>query len=191
MVVKKKSVKKKISTTKKKTNKKVTKKVAKKSGGKEPDLPKEGSKAPVFSTMDQEGNKIKSSDFSGKKNIVLYFYPKDLTPGCTVEACNFRDDYAALKKAGAVVLGVSPDTAKLHQKFIDKHQLPFPLLMDEDKKICEKYGVWVEKSMYGRKYMGVLRATFLIDKKGRIAKVWPKVNVKEHSQEVLSALKEL
>lgn len=195
-VVKKKSAKK--AATKKKVAKKKTtaKKVSKKTTPSKsvelfPGMPSEGKKAPAISTKDHKGKGVKLADYVGKKKVVLYFYPKDLTPGCTVEACNFRDDYSAIKKAGAVVLGVSPDSAKLHQKFIDKHELPFQLLMDEEKKICEKYGVWVEKSMYGRKYMGVQRATFVIAKDGKIAKVWPKVNVKTHSEEVLETLKGL
>jgi len=188
---------KKVKKATKKAAKKTTKKVAKKAVMKTTKkvaaskMPTAGKKAPAISTKDHKGKAVKLSDFVGKKKVVLYFYPKDLTPGCTVEACNFRDDYSELKKAGAVVLGVSPDSAKLHQKFIDKYELPFQLLMDEDKKICEKYGVWVEKNMYGRKYMGVQRATFVIAKNGKIAHVWPKVNVKTHSEEVLEVLKEV
>jgi peroxiredoxin Q/BCP len=119
----------------------------------------------------------------------LYFYPKDNTPGCTVEACSFRDEQAALKKAGAVVLGVSPDSAASHQKFATKHSLSFPLLVDEGHAVAEKYGAWGEKSLYGRKFLGIIRSTFLIDPKGRIAHVWPKVRVDGHVEQVVEALK--
>ena len=135
--------------------------------------------------------KIALKDYSGKKHVVLYFYPKDDTSGCTKEACGFRDAMARLTKRGAVVLGVSPDDVKAHQRFIEKHELNFVLLADTEKKVCEAYGVWKQKSMYGRKYMGVERSTFLIDKSGRIAAVWPKVKVNGHVDEVVSALSEL
>jgi len=149
-----------------------------------------GDKAPQFTLNDGDGNKIKLSDFKGKK-VVLYFYPKDLTPGCTIEACAFRDDVGALKKLGAVVLGVSADSEKTHQKFTTKHSLNFPLLADVDHQMSEQYGAWQEKSMYGRKYWGIARITYLIDEKGKIAKVWPKVKPAEHSQEVIEAIKSL
>lgn len=150
---------------------------------------KEGSKAPDFTAKDQNGNKIKLSDFRGQK-VVLYFYPKDDTPGCTKEACSFRDAYSVFKKKGIKVLGVSVDDEKSHQKFIEKYKLPFDLIADTDKKIVEKYGVWGEKSMYGKKYMGTLRKTFLIDENGKIVKIFDKVNVSEHADEVLKAFEE-
>lgn len=145
---------------------------------------KAGDIAPDFSVSDQNGNSIKLSDFIGKK-VVLYFYPKDNTPGCTAEACNLRDNYKALQKAGYEILGVSKDGEKSHQKFIDKHELPFTLLADEEKEIHEKYGTWVEKSMYGRKYMGTARVTFLIDEKGKIEKIIEKVKTKDHTAQIL------
>ncbi len=147
---------------------------------------KEGDKAPAFTMEDQDGKPVKLSDFKGKR-VVLYFYPKDNTPGCTTEACAFRDDYAKLKKK-AVVLGVSPDSAASHQKFVAKYSLPFPLLVDEGHAVAEKFGAWGEKSLYGRKFMGIIRSTFLIGKDGKIEKVWPKVKVAGHNDEVLEAL---
>jgi|SRR5690242_8400147 len=146
-----------------------------------------GDKAPAFSTTDQDGKPVKLSDYKGKK-IVLYFYPKDDTPGCTKEACHFRDAWPKLRKKKVEVLGVSVDDAKSHRKFIDKFSLPFTLLADTDKKIVKDYGVWGEKSMYGRKYMGTNRVTYLIDEKGKIAAVWPKVKVDDHVDEVLEAV---
>jgi len=148
----------------------------------------EGAKAPAFSMKDHSGKTVKLSDFSGKQ-VVLYFYPKDMTSGCTVEACAFRDEHSKLQKAGAVVLGVSPDSEKSHQKFIDKYDLPFPLLVDADHAIAEKYGAWGEKSLYGRKYLGIIRSTFLIGPDGKVKKVWPKVKVNGHAEEVLEAVK--
>ena len=147
----------------------------------------EGEKAPDFKAKDQNGNVVSLKDFIGKK-VVLYFYPEDDTPTCTVEACNLRDNYAALKKAGLVVLGVSPDDKKKHKKFEEKYNLPFTLLEDPDKKIIDKYGVWGEKNMYGRKYMGLLRTTFLIDEKGVIIKIFKKPKSKIHSEEILKVL---
>jgi len=149
-----------------------------------------GDKAPTFMLNDADGNKVKLADFKGKK-VVLYFYPKDLTPGCTIEACAFRDDIGAIKKLGAVVLGVSADSEKTHQKFRAKHDLNFPLLADVDHEVSEKYGAWQEKSMYGKKYWGIARITYLIDENGKIAKVWPKVKPDGHSQEVIEAIKSL
>jgi len=146
-----------------------------------------GDKAPAFSTTDQDGKPVKLSDYKGKK-VVLYFYPKDDTPGCTKEACNFRDAWPKLRKKKVEVLGVSVDDAKSHRKFIDKFSLPFTLLADTDRKIVNDYGVWGEKSMYGRKYMGTNRVTYLIDEKGKIAAVWPKVKVDDHVDEVLEAV---
>src|SRR4029078_12457421 len=149
-----------------------------------------GDKAPKFTLNDGDGNKIKLSDFKGKK-VVLYFYPKDLTPGCTIEACAFRDDFGAIKKLGAVVLGVSADTEKTHQKFTAKPSLNFPLVADVNHEMSEKYGAWQEKSMYGRKYWGIARITYIIDENGKIAKVWPKVKASGHSQEVIEAIKSM
>ena len=150
---------------------------------------KEGNKAPDFTALNQDGSKIKLSSFKGKKNIVLYFYPKDMTPGCTTEACDFRDRYKKFK--GAEILGVSIDSPERHQKFIAKYDLPFPLISDTDHKVVNKYKVWQEKSLYGKKFMGIVRSTFIIDKSGVIRKIFPKVKVKGHSEEVLAALKEL
>src|SRR5882672_1855105 len=144
-----------------------------------------GAKAPDFNTIDQSGNKITLKDFRGKK-VVLYFYPKDDTPGCTKEACAFRDHFAEFKKLGVEVLGVSVDTEKSHKSFAEKFKLPFKLLADTDKKIVNAYGVWGEKSMYGRKYMGTNRVTYLIDETGRIAAVFPKVKPEEHAEEILA-----
>jgi peroxiredoxin Q/BCP len=148
----------------------------------------EGQKAPDFKAKDQNGNNISLSDFSGK-DVILYFYPKDDTPGCTAEACSFRDNYQSLLKDGFEVLGVSIDNEKSHQKFITKYDLPFPLIADTEKEIVEAYGVWVEKSMYGKKYMGVARKTFIIDKNGIIRKIIDKVDTKNSSEQVLEALK--
>lgn len=150
---------------------------------------KEGSKAPDFTAKDQNGNTVKLSKLKGQK-VVLYFYPKDDTPGCTKEACSFRDSFSLFTKKGIKVLGVSIDDEKSHQKFIEKYNLPFDLLADTEKKIVEKYGVWGEKSMYGKKYMGTLRKTFLIDENGKIVKIFDKVNVSEHADEVLKAFEE-
>lgn len=150
---------------------------------------KEGSKAPDFTAVDQDGNKVKLSSFKGKKNVVLYFYPKDMTPGCTTEACDFRDLHNKFKHTQ--VLGVSVDSPERHQKFIEKYELPFTLISDEDKKVVQKYGVWQEKKLYGKTFMGIVRSTFLIDKEGVVRKVWPKVKVKGHAEEVLESLKEL
>jgi len=149
---------------------------------------KEGDKAPEFTVATGDGSTVKLSDFKGK-HVVLYFYPKDDTPGCTKEACAFRDNYSALKKKGAVVLGVSTDSVKSHAKFAENFKLPFTLLADEEKAIVNAYGVWGEKSFMGRKYMGTLRSTFLIGPDGKIQKIWPKVSPEEHAQEVLDALK--
>jgi peroxiredoxin Q/BCP len=150
-------------------------------------IPQAGSQAPDFQLSDQSGKTVSLSQLSGK-NVVLYFYPKDDTPGCTVEACNFRDEHSALEKAGAVVLGVSPDSMKSHQRFATKFNLPFPLLVDEGHKVADAYGVWGEKTNYGRTYMGITRATFLIDPQGKVKHVWPKVKVNGHVSEVLSML---
>jgi peroxiredoxin Q/BCP len=150
---------------------------------------KEGNKAPDFSATDQNGNKVKLSSFKGKKNVVLYFYPKDMTPGCTTEACDFRDQLKKFK--GTEILGVSIDSPERHQKFIEKYDLPFTLISDVDQKVVNKYGVWQGKKLYGRKFMGIVRSTFIIDKAGVVRKIFPKVKVKGHIDEVLEALKEL
>ncbi|GAB2629971.1 thioredoxin-dependent thiol peroxidase [Belliella aquatica] len=143
-----------------------------------------GNLAPQFESKDQNGNVIMLSDFKGKK-VVLYFYPKDNTPGCTAQACNLRDNYEALQKAGYVVLGISSDSQKSHQKFIEKQELPFSLIADEDKTVHEAFGTWVEKSMYGRKYMGTARTTFIIDEEGKIEEIIEKVKTKEHTNQIL------
>lgn len=150
----------------------------------------EGKKAPAFSLKSQDGKTVKLSDFAGKP-VVLYFYPKDNTPGCTTEACDFRDQHSKLEKAGAVVLGVSPDKETTHAKFAGKYGLPFTLLADPEHEVAEKYGSWGEKSLYGRKFMGIIRSTFLIGGDGKVAKVWPKVKVAGHVDEVLEAVKSL
>ena len=144
----------------------------------------EGTAAPDFSSKDQNGQSIKLSDFRGKK-VILFFYPKDNTPGCTKEACAYRDASQNFEANNTVILGVSPDNEKSHKKFIDKFDLPFQLLCDTDKDICEAYGVWVEKSMYGKKYMGVERSTFLIDEDGNLAAVRRKVKPEPHVAEML------
>lgn len=146
---------------------------------------KVGDKAPEIISKDQNGAEIKLSSFLGKK-VALYFYPKDDTPGCTAEACNLRDNYGELKAKGFEILGVSIDSEKSHKKFIEKFSLPFPLIADVDKKVVEDYGVWVEKSMYGKKYMGTARVTFLIDEKGIISKIIDKVDTKEHTSQILA-----
>lgn len=150
---------------------------------------KEGDKAPDFSLPATNGQQVSLSDFRNKNNVVLYFYPKDDTPGCTVEACGFKDEIHSFILRNAVVIGVSPDPIKSHEKFIMKYDLPFLLASDEDKKTCQAYGVWVNKSMYGREYMGVDRKTFLVGKDGRIIKVFSKVKPNGHNHEVLDALK--
>jgi len=154
-------------------------------------LLKIGNKAPAINLPASNGKMVSLNDFKGKKHVVLYFYPKDDTPGCTVEACGFRDQIELIKKQNAVVLGVSPDGAEKHKKFIGKFNLPFLLLSDEEKKTCQDYDVWVEKSMYGRKYMGVARRTFVITKDLKIEKIFEKVKPKEHADEVLTFLESL
>jgi len=146
---------------------------------------KPGLKAPDFKVNDQDGKPVSLSQFKGKK-VVLYFYPKDQTPGCTAEACNLRDNYKLLQKKGYVVLGVSTDSEKSHQKFIEKQNLPFQLLADTEKEIHTKYGTWVEKSMYGRKYMGTARVTFIINESGVIEEVIEKVDTKNHTAQIVS-----
>ena len=147
---------------------------------------KEGSAAPAFKTTDANGEAVSLKDLRGQK-VVLYFYPKDDTPGCTKEACSFRDAFSQFKKKGIAVLGVSPDKEASHQKFITKYKLPFTLLADADRSIAEAYGVWGEKKFMGRTYMGVHRTTFLIDEKGKIKKIFEKVKPEDHASEVLQA----
>jgi peroxiredoxin Q/BCP len=147
----------------------------------------EGDPAPAFSAATNGGGKVSLADFKGQ-SVILYFYPRDDTPGCTKEACAFRDHFADFKKRGAVVLGVSVDPMKAHDKFVEKYKLPFALLADEDKKIVQAYGVWGQKSFLGKQYMGTHRVTFLIGPDGRIKKIWPKVKPEEHADEVLAAL---
>jgi peroxiredoxin Q/BCP len=151
---------------------------------------KVGDKAPAFKLKNQNGEIISLSDLKGKP-VVLYFYPKDDTSGCTKEACNFRDEFPKFGKLKAEIIGVSADSVESHRKFADKYKLPFNLLADEKKEIVEKYGVWKEKNMYGRKYMGIERTTFIIDADGKINKIFPKVKVDDHNKEVMDALKEL
>ena len=151
------------------------------------DWPLEGAKAPAFTLTADDGSKVKLTDLKGSP-VVLYFYPADDTPGCTKEACAFRDHFGAFKKKGAVVLGVSIDPVKAHDKFVRKYKLPFTLLADEDRKIVEAYGVWGQKSFMGRKYLGTFRVTFLIGPDGVIRKIWLSVKPEEHAAEVLAAL---
>ena len=143
-----------------------------------------GNKAPYFESINQNGDKVKLSDFIGKK-VVLYFYPRDNTPGCTAQACNLKDNYKTLQKNGYTILGISKDSPKSHQKFINKFDLPFDLIADEDQNVHMKYGTWIEKSMYGKNYMGTARWTFLIDEKGNIENIIQKVKTKEHTSQIL------
>jgi thioredoxin-dependent peroxiredoxin len=149
-----------------------------------------GKKAPAFSLKDDSGRTVKLGEFAGKY-VVLYFYPKDDTPGCTKEACSFRDRHAKLEAAGAVVLGVSPDNEPRHAKFKEKYQLPFTLLADAEHSVAEKYGAWGEKHNYGKKYFGIMRSTFLIGPDGKVARVWPKVKPEGHADEVLEAIRSI
>ena len=149
-----------------------------------------GKKAPAISLLDGEGKKRTLKEFLGKK-VVIYFYPKDNTSGCTAESCDFRDAFPKFKKNDAVIIGISPDSVQSHKKFAEKYDLPFILLSDEEKKVLQKYGVWQEKSMYGKKYMGVVRTTVLIDQKGIIGKIYPKVKVKGHVEQVAKDIEEI
>lgn len=149
-----------------------------------------GSMVPKFSLPDQNGKTHNITDYKGKW-VILYFYPKDLTPGCTTEACNFQEALPDFNSIDAVIFGISKDSADRHKKFADKYNLQFSLLSDEKSDVCEQFGVWQKKSMYGKEYMGIVRSTFLINSEGKIAKVYPKVNVKEHHAEILNDLKEL
>ena len=144
---------------------------------------KEGMKAPLFEGTDQNGKLVKLADYSGKK-VILYFYPKDNTPGCTAEACNLRDNYNSLLKKGYIVIGVSADSEKSHKSFADKYSLPFPLIADTSKKILNDYGTWGEKKLYGKTYLGVLRTTFVINEKGIIEKIIEKVNTADHTEQI-------
>ncbi len=185
---KKVSSKKKVSG--KSTAPKAVKKIGKKAVAKADvsiSLLKPGQKAPAFSLSDESGKKVSLSSLKGKK-LVLYFYPKDHTPGCTQESCDFRDSFARIKRAGALVFGVSRDSVTSHEKFKAKLELPFSLLSDEEGKMCEAYDVWKEKSMYGRKYMGIVRTTVIVDENGKIIQVFPKVSIKGHADEVLNIL---
>lgn len=143
-----------------------------------------GDKAPAFKAVDQDGNSISLNDFKGKK-LVLYFYPKDDTPGCTAEACNLRDNYGLLLKKGYKILGVSADDERSHKKFIEKYVLPFPLLADKDKSILKAYGAWGKKKLYGKEYYGILRTTYVISEKGIIERVFSKVDTKNHTEQIL------
>ena len=143
-----------------------------------------GNKAPDFESINQNGDKVKLSDFIGKK-VVLYFYPRDNTPGCTAQACNLKDNYNILQQNGYTILGISKDSPKSHQKFINKFDLPFDLIADENQNVHMKYGTWIEKSMYGKNYMGTARWTFLIDEKGNIENIIQKVKTKEHTSQIL------
>ncbi len=147
-------------------------------------IPQIGDKAPAFSGVNQHGETVSLSDFKGKK-LVLYFYPKDMTPGCTAESCNLSENYERFQSQGYEILGVSPDDEKKHGKFIEKYDLKFDLLADTEKETIQAYGLWVEKSMYGRKYMGVARTTFIIDEEGIIQEVFEKVKTKDHSNQIL------
>ena len=147
---------------------------------------REGDKAPAFRGEDQNGNKVTLADYKGKK-LVLYFYPEDDTPTCTIQACNLRDNYSLLKQEGFEVVGVSPDEVTKHKKFETKFSLPFTLIADPKNKIIEKYGLWAQKQMFGHKYMGVLRTTFLIDEKGKIRKIFARPKNKSHAEEIIKA----
>ena len=150
----------------------------------------QGSKAPDFTLPDQDGKNHSLADYRGKW-VVLYFYPKDMTPGCITEACGFRDEFPIFKDLEAVILGISKDSVKRHTKFSEKYKLPFALLSDEEGNVCESYDVWKTKKLYGRNFMGIIRSTYLINPDGKIAKIYPKVNVKEHAAEILQDLEDM
>lgn len=190
----KKTVKKSSSATKAKPSKKpAAKKAAPKraAAGASTGASMEGRKAPAFTLPDREGAMASLADLTGSGNLVLYFYPKDMTPGCTIEACSFRDNLGAIRALGANVVGISGDSEASHQKFTDKYELNFPLLADKDNKVGKAYGVYKMKSLYGRQFMGIERTTFVIDRDGIIRKVFPKVKVNGHTDEVVEALKSL
>lgn len=151
---------------------------------------KEGSKAPEINLPTDNGGYFRLSDMKGEK-VLVYFYPKDDTPGCTAESCSFSENIKSFEKLGVAIVGISKDSVKKHDKFKEKYDLQFPLASDEEGDVCERYGVWAEKSMYGKKYMGIERSTFLIDEEGKIARAWRKVKVEGHTDEVMAALKEL
>jgi peroxiredoxin Q/BCP len=151
---------------------------------------KAGDKAPAFTGNDQNGKKVSLSDYKGKR-VIIYFYPEDDTPTCTIEACNLRDNYSLLKKQGFVILGISPDNEKSHKKFTTKFHLPFTLIADADHTIIDKYGVWGEKQLFGREYMGLIRTTFLVDEHGMIRKIFEKPKSSSHSEEIIAVWKEL
>lgn len=151
----------------------------------------EGMQAPEFSLHNEKGEMISLTDFLNEKYVILYFYPKDATPGCTTQACDFRDSYEDFSKLNAVILGVSPDSEASHEKFIAKQGLPFSLLVDDEHVVAEKYGVWKLKKMFGREYMGIERSTFLVNPAGKVVKEWRKVKVKGHIEEALNTLKKL
>ena len=151
----------------------------------------EGDKAPAVAVPCDDGKTLDLAKYRGKRNVVLYFYPKDNTPGCTKESVNFQTDLKKIHELDSEVVGVSPDSVESHQRFKDKYGFAFPLLADVDKKVCQSFGVWVQKSMFGKKYMGVQRATFIIGKDGIVKNVWPKVSVGGHAEEVITALKKL
>jgi thioredoxin-dependent peroxiredoxin len=151
----------------------------------------EGLQAPDFTLKNEKGEDVSLHNFAGKQYVLLYFYPKDATPGCTTEACDFRDAYESFSDLNAVILGVSPDGEKAHTKFIEKHGLPFSLLIDKDHSVSEDYGVWLLKKMYGKEFMGIERSTFLIDPTGTVVKEWRKVKVKGHVEEALGLMREL
>ncbi len=155
-----------------------------------PNVVSEGDRAPEFTAPTATGDRVSLKKFLGKSKVVLYFYPKDDTPGCTAEACGFRDHAEVFKKAGVTVLGVSPDGPQSHAKFAQKYGLTFPILSDEDKSVSKAYGVWKKKTLYGRTYMGIERSTFVIDERGRIVRAFRKVKVSGHTQDVLDALRE-
>jgi peroxiredoxin Q/BCP len=176
--------------TSKKTAAKITKKTAS-ATPKSANSSLEGKKAPAFELFDADGKSVALKDLIGTNHLVLYFYPKDMTPGCTIEACSFRDNIGPIKKLGAKVVGISGDSTDSHGKFIAKHDLNFPLLADPGNKVCKLYGVYKMKSLYGREFMGIERTTFVIDRAGVVRKVFPKVKVNGHTEEVIDALKEI